>query len=90
MRQAITEMVRQLRSGNGRSGLILANGGWVTYQHVVCLSSLPRQDDSAYPETAPLPEVIRDVQVPTVDERVEGASTVEVSSEQDRCEMLER
>ncbi|KAI7500054.1 hypothetical protein KC347_g9273, partial [Hortaea werneckii] len=49
---AITEMTRQLRRSNTSSsraekvkrttGLILANGGWVTYQHVVCLSNSPR------------------------------------------------
>ncbi|KAI7329352.1 hypothetical protein KC354_g18435, partial [Hortaea werneckii] len=29
--------------GKRTTGLILANGGWVTYQHVVCLSNSPRR-----------------------------------------------
>ncbi|KAI7295059.1 hypothetical protein KC315_g19023, partial [Hortaea werneckii] len=29
--------------GKKTTGLILANGGWVTYQHVVCLSNSPRR-----------------------------------------------
>ncbi|KAI7359743.1 hypothetical protein KC336_g22019, partial [Hortaea werneckii] len=87
---AITEMTRQLRSSNTSSsgtekgkrttGLILANGGWVTYQHVVCLSNAPRlrsQGDgkegegAVYPQEAPLPEVVDNVQVPRVREEVD-------------------
>ena len=77
--QAITEMVRQLRKGNGKTGLVLANGGVVTYQHVVCLSSSPRRDGTPYPTSAPLPEMITDVQSPDVDEYADGDATVEVS-----------
>lgn len=76
---AITEMMRHLRSGKARNGLVLANGGWVTYQHVVILSSNARKDGSPYPAQAPLPEIVTDVQVPTVDEVAEGVATVEVS-----------
>ncbi|TKA30041.1 hypothetical protein B0A50_02760 [Salinomyces thailandicus] len=74
---AITEMMRHLRSGKARNGLVLANGGWVTYQHVVILSSNARKDGSPYPAQAPLPEIVTDVQVPTVDEVAEGVATVE-------------
>ncbi|KAI7534195.1 hypothetical protein KC317_g19028, partial [Hortaea werneckii] len=95
---AITEMTRQLRSssssdsgaeqgkgkGKRRMGLVLANGGWVTYQHVVCLSNSPRRaqggggEGEVYPLEAPLPAVVDDVQVPRVQEEVEaGEATVE-------------
>lgn len=56
---ALTEMTRQLRSTKKEkkitTGLILANGGVLTYQHVVCLSSSPRRDGSSYPSVNPLP-----------------------------------
>ncbi|KAK5230733.1 hypothetical protein LTR47_007288 [Exophiala xenobiotica] len=86
---AITEMTRQLRNGKGkgkgkgkserRNGLILANGGWVTYQHVICLSTMPRRQQGgagagaggAYPDTAPLPDRVTDVPVPPVDVKVD-------------------
>jgi hypothetical protein len=88
--QAITEMTRQLRKGKGkgerRNGLILANGGWVTYQHVICLSTMPRRQQggagAAYPDTAPLPDGVTDVPVPPVDVKVdegEQDSVIEVS-----------
>jgi hypothetical protein len=77
--QAITEMVRQLRSNKGRTGLILANGGVVTYQAVVCLSKSPRRDGLPYPSANPLPAVVEDVQTPVVDEKAEGDAIVEVS-----------
>lgn len=77
---AITEMVRQLRSGEkGKTGLVLANGGVVTYQAVVCLSRSPRRDGLPYPTANPLPEVVADVQVPEVEEFAEGDAVVEVS-----------
>lgn len=72
-------MVRQLRKGNGKTGLVLANGGVVTYQAAVCLSSSPRRDGLPYPTTKPLPEVTGDVQTPVVDEIAEGDAVVEVS-----------
>jgi len=77
--KAITEMVRQLRKGKGRHGLILANGGVFTYQHVVCLSTMRRRDGSPYPDIDPLPEVVTDVPIPAVDSRAEGEATIEVS-----------
>lgn len=69
---ALTEMTRQLRSGRAKHGLVLANGGVVTHQHVVCLSTLPRKDGSPYPEKNPLPHLIEDVFCPPVDEKAEG------------------
>ena len=72
-------MVREIRKGNGRHGLVLANGGLLSYQHVVCLSSKPRNDGSPYPDTSPLPDLVKDVPVPTVDPQAEGEATIEVS-----------
>ncbi len=75
--QAITEMVRELRKGKARNGLVLANGGMVTYQYVVCLSNKPR--NSPYPERNPLHELLEDEEVPKVDEKAEGEVVIEVS-----------
>ena len=77
--QALTEMVRQLRKGQAKTGLVLANGGVVTYQNVVCLSSSPRRDGTPYPAVPPLPDMITDVQVPEIDEMADGTAPIEVS-----------
>lgn len=74
---AITELVRQLRDGKGKNGLILANGGVVTYQHVICLSTQPRKNDAAYPTDDGLPDVVTDIPVPTIQEEADGDSVVE-------------
>lgn len=74
-------MTRQLRKGRGKTGLVLANGGVVTYQAVVCLSSSPRRDGLPYPESNPLKETASDVQVPTVEAKAEGEAIVEVRTE---------
>ncbi|KAL1982976.1 hypothetical protein VTN96DRAFT_591 [Rasamsonia emersonii] len=74
---AITAMVRKLRTGPATNGLILANGGVLTYQHVVCLSSKPRRSSSSYPDRNPLPEVITDVPVPPIAAQAEGEATIE-------------
>ena len=78
--QAITEMTRQLRKGKGKNGLILANGGVMSYQHVLCLSTIRRKRGSPYPEKEVLPEFVTDVPVPTVVKHVEGEqeATIEV------------
>jgi hypothetical protein len=72
-------MTRQLRAGKAKNGLVLANGGVMTYQHVICLSSSPRRDGSPYPEKPPLPDVVTDVPVPAVDVEAEGQAVIEVS-----------
>ncbi|RMZ90602.1 hypothetical protein DV736_g2164, partial [Chaetothyriales sp. CBS 134916] len=74
---AITEMTRVLRSGRGKNGLILANGGNLTYQFVICLSSQPRKDGAPYPKTNPLPETITNVPVPSIEENPEGEAIIE-------------
>lgn len=74
---ALTEMTRELRKGKTRNGLVLANGGTVTHQHVVCLSTSSRKDGSFYPEKNPLPHLIDDVFCPPVDGHAEGEAVVE-------------
>ncbi|TGO49400.1 hypothetical protein BCON_0211g00170 [Botryotinia convoluta] len=68
---AITEMTRQLRNKRGQAsnhkntgvsnGLILANGGVLTYQHVVCLSTQPRSDGNEYQDENPCPKIVQSV-----------------------------
>ncbi|KAL1865406.1 hypothetical protein Plec18167_009453 [Paecilomyces lecythidis] len=38
---ALVEMVRELRQGNKQNGLVLANGGFMTHEHAIVLSSIP-------------------------------------------------
>lgn len=71
-------MTRQLRHGRGKHGLVLANGGVVTYQYAVCLSTRPRKDGSPYPAKNPLPDVIKTVPVPQIEEHPSGEAVIEV------------
>lgn len=48
---AITEMSRQLRARKAKTGLVLANGGVLSYQHALCLSSEPRREGTSYPDS---------------------------------------
>jgi len=81
---ALAEMTRQLRQRKSadkvRNGLILANGGVMTYQHVVILSSHPRNDKTSYPSANPLSanDVPRD-SAPPVEEQAQGEAIIEVS-----------
>lgn len=70
-------MVRKIRKGEARRGLILANGGLATYQYAVCVSSSARK--GPYPDKNPLPELLLDVAAPPVDPHAEGEATIEVS-----------
>ena len=80
MLQALTAMVRKLRAGDGQNGLILANGGVLTYQHALCLSNRPRRDGSTYPDRIPSSSYRTSTSVPTVTVKAEGEATIEVSS----------
>lgn len=71
-------MARKLRAGNGTTGLVLANGGVLTYQHVICLSSKPRAD-GRYPAHNPLPSALEYKTTPFIDEIAEGEAIIEVS-----------
>lgn len=74
---ALTEMTRAIREGRGSNGLILCNGGVLSYQHVVLLSRKP-QSDGAYPEKNPLPGKLQDLKVPDLALEAEGEAVVEV------------
>lgn len=74
---AITEMVRRLRAGSGKTGLVLANGGWLTYQYAICLSKSPRSDGLPYPDDNPLPVTVTDVQIPKIAEAADGDAVIE-------------
>lgn len=76
--QCLTAMVRELRRGNGQNGWILANGGVLTYQHAVCLSTQPRRAGSSYPEMNPLPPYVTNMPVPRISAQAEGEAIVEV------------
>jgi len=79
---ALTEMTRQLRerksTGADSNGLILANGGVLTYQHVVILSSVPRKDKSSYPPANPLSATSPRDPSPIIDEEATGSAIIEV------------
>lgn len=81
---AFTEMTRQLRqrksAGVDSNGLILANGGVMTYQHVVILSSGPRKDGTSYPSANALSANLPIDPVPTIEEEAKGEAIIEVSS----------
>ncbi|KAL6714207.1 hypothetical protein ACLMJK_008702 [Lecanora helva] len=70
-------MTRELRRGKRQYGLVLANGGVLTYQHAICISSTPRQAGSVYPAKAPLPPYVTHVPAPIVDVHAEGEAIVE-------------
>jgi hypothetical protein len=72
-------MARKLRAGNGTHGLVLANGGVLTYQHVICLSSRPRSDGQPYPADNPLPSILETNTAPTIAETAEGEAIIEVT-----------
>lgn len=74
-------MTRQIRKGSYKTGLVLANGGVVTYQHVLCLSSAPRSDGSAYPGGNAQPVLAEgDATPPPFDEVAQGAATIETAT----------
>ena len=74
---AITEMTRQLRSHSreSKTGLILANGGVLSYQHVVILSSTPR--NKPYPNKTPLPEHCDQLSTSNFEKVAEGEAIIE-------------
>jgi hypothetical protein len=73
---ALTEMTRQLRAGKGQKGLVLCNGGVLSYQYVVILSKKPRRE-GIYPADNPLPPQITDVPAPELIFDPEGEAVVE-------------
>ncbi|KAJ5805350.1 hypothetical protein N7474_011237 [Penicillium riverlandense] len=75
---AITEMVRRLRQGVGRNGIILANGGVLSYQHAICISSSPRRNNSPYPDSNAFRNVVKEA-VPVIEIEAEGKAIIEVT-----------
>ncbi|KAI4707623.1 hypothetical protein J4E89_007728 [Alternaria sp. Ai002NY15] len=73
---ALTEMTRQIRDGKGKKGLVLCNGGVLSYQYVVILSKEPRREGN-YPIENPLPPQIADVPAPELVFDPEGEAIVE-------------
>ncbi|OJJ01056.1 hypothetical protein ASPVEDRAFT_131121 [Aspergillus versicolor CBS 583.65] len=76
---AITEIARQLRtrkqSPKAQNGLVLANGGVLSYHHTVILSTQPRSD-SGYPMWNPLSSHL-DEDHPAIEEQAEGSGVIE-------------
>jgi hypothetical protein len=78
-RQVLTEMARQIRSGTFQRGLVLANGGVLSHQHAVCLSSQPRKGKDVYPKKNPLPGIaIGEAWGTPFKEVAQGAAFIEV------------
>lgn len=75
--QAITEVVRRLRKGSDQNALILANGGFLSYQHAICLSNQPRRDRTAYPDSRRI-ESGPCEPIPPIDAEAEGKAQIEV------------
>ena len=85
----MTRQLRQMRASDNvhhrrKNGLVLANGGVLTYQHVLVLSTQPRPNASPYPESNPLPEELTpevlklsNVSIPELDQRATGEAVVE-------------
>ncbi|KAJ5963886.1 Thiolase [Penicillium vulpinum] len=74
---AIAQVVRDLRARRGIHGLVLANGGVLSYHHAVCLSVRPRAGRSSYPSQAPLPEYSRDITSPPIAVKANGRAIIE-------------
>lgn len=70
-------MTRQLRQQTHQTGLILANGGMLTHQYVICLSGSPRKDGKPYPKANPLPEHYAHPE-PSFTEKATGSAVIEV------------
>ncbi|GES57125.1 acetyl-CoA acetyltransferase [Aspergillus terreus] len=74
---AITQVVRDIRAGRGRTGLVLANGGVLSYHYTVCLSAAPRADGSPYPAQNPLPEHAEGISAPPITAKAAGRAVIE-------------
>lgn len=71
-------MTKQLRKGDKLHGLVLANGGHATYQHVTILSR-KRPDKITFPTSDVLPKLLVHDDVPLFDTTASGAAKIEVS-----------
>ncbi|KAL5394998.1 hypothetical protein PMIN06_012768 [Paraphaeosphaeria minitans] len=75
---ALTAMTRALRAGKGKTGLVLGNGGVLSYQYAVVLSRAPGTR-GAYPQEMCLPreQGQEESRVPDIEEQPEGEAEVE-------------
>jgi hypothetical protein len=70
-------MVRVIRHGKYQNGLVLANGGVLSWQHAICLSAQPRRNGSWYRKQ----EVLDNGQIsqgPTFIAQAQGEAIIEV------------
>ncbi|TPX36158.1 hypothetical protein SmJEL517_g01650 [Synchytrium microbalum] len=74
---ALVAMSKSIREGKYRKGLVLANGGWLTYEWAVVLAKTPRTDGVPYTTKAALPKEVTDVPIPPIAEVANGACVVE-------------
>ena len=74
---AITHMTRSLRQQEGKHGLVLANGGVATYQHVICLSTVSPQTSHIYPAKNPLPDHLPVLPESEIEAKPNGEAAVE-------------
>lgn len=72
-------MSRQIRTGKIGNGLVLANGGVLSYQHAICLSSRQGRLRSDYPDSRGSSDTVVGDFVPSVDMFADGEAIVEVS-----------
>ncbi|EYB22866.1 hypothetical protein FG05_11168 [Fusarium graminearum] len=73
---AIAEMVRVIRKGKYQNGLVLANGGVLSWQHAICLSAKPKRNGSAYEAPAVLDNG-QTSQGPTFTAQAQGEAIIE-------------
>ena len=72
-------MVRLVRNGVHNTGMVVANGGYMTYHHAVCLSRYaPDPLKPGYAETVPLPSILNDIPVPDFEHKPNGVALIEV------------
>ncbi|KAI0142978.1 thiolase [Xylariaceae sp. FL1272] len=76
---AVAAMTRVLRQGHVRRGLVLGNGGSLTYQHAICLSSQPRSAgrDTRYPAEHTLPDILPGIEQSLIDIQASGEAVIE-------------
>lgn len=70
-------MVRVIRKGKYQNGLVLANGGVLSWQHAICLSAKPTRNGSAYEAQAVLDNG-QTSQGPTFTAQAQGEAVIEV------------
>ncbi|KAF1912365.1 hypothetical protein BDU57DRAFT_559610 [Ampelomyces quisqualis] len=74
---ALAEMTRQLRAGKGEKGLVLCNGGVLSYHYAIVLGNQPRKQGAMYPLENPLPEILDDLEAPEIATHAQGEAVVE-------------